>query len=67
MTLAEELREVAAILEMPSSPFHREGGRLYSIAARVELTEKRAEQAKRVAKEWKRAHDYAVLELEARP
>ena len=47
MTLAEELCEIAAILETPTSPFHREGGQLRSIAVRVALVEDRAERAER--------------------
>jgi len=65
MTLGEELREIAAILEMPTSLFHREGGQLRSIASRVERLEERAERAERAAEQWKHAHDYATRELEA--
>ncbi len=64
MALAEELREIAAILENPSSPFHREGGQLRSVASRLALVEERAERAERAAEQWQRAHDYAARELE---
>ncbi len=64
MALAEELREIAAILEMPTSPFHREGGRLRSIAGRLAQVEERAERAERAAEQWKHAHNYAARELE---
>ena len=64
MALAEELREIAAILELPSSPFHREGGQLRSIATRLAQVEERAERAERAAEQWEHAHDYAARELE---
>ncbi len=64
MALAEELREIAAILEMPNSAFHREGGQLRSIASRLAQVEERAERAERAAEQWQRAHDYAARELE---
>ena len=61
MALAEELREIAAILENPSSPFHRQSGQLRSIASRLARVDERAERA---AEQWQRAHDYAARELE---
>ena len=64
MTLAEELCEIAAILETPTSPFHRQGRQLRSIAVRLALVEERAERAERAAEQWQHAHDYAARELE---
>ena len=64
MALAEELREIAAILEMPSSPFHREGAQLRAIARRFAQVEERAERAERAAEQWEHAHNYAARELE---
>lgn len=64
MTLAEELREIAGILAMPTSPFHTEGARLNSIAARVSMVEQMAEGSRNAAEQWERAHNYAVQELE---
>ena len=64
MTLAEELCEIAAILELPNSAFHREGGRLRSIANRLARVEERAERVERAAEQWEHAHDYAARELE---
>ena len=64
MTLAEELREIAAILEMQTSPFQGEARQLRSIASRLAQVEERAERAERAAEQWEHAHDYAARELE---